>query len=60
MLAGPAGDLSIRSKGLERKPPGIVVLVQGANLTGQAGYDFSFPGGDDFSMMDALVRHGYC
>lgn len=59
MIAGPAGDLSIRTKGLEHKPKSLVVLVQGANLTGQAGYDFSFPGGEDYSFMDALVQRGY-
>jgi len=58
-IDGPAGRLSMRSKGLDQNPGRIVVLVQGANLTGQAGYDFSFPGGDDYSVMDALVRHGY-
>lgn len=59
MIEGPAGNLSIRTKGLEEKPEQIVVLVQGANLTGQAGFDFSFPGGKDYSVMDALVKHGY-
>jgi pimeloyl-ACP methyl ester carboxylesterase len=59
MIDGPAGKLSTRSKGLESHPEQIVVLVQGANLTGQAGFDFSFPGGEDYSVMDALVRRGY-
>lgn len=58
-IAGPAGSLSIRTKGLESKPKNIVVLVQGANLTGQAGYDFTFPGGEDYSFMDALVKRGF-
>jgi pimeloyl-ACP methyl ester carboxylesterase len=59
MIDGPAGQLSVRTKGLDRNPKSIVVLVQGANLSGQAGYDFSFPGGRDYSMMDALVQRGY-
>lgn len=59
MIDGPAGKLAVRTKGLGSKPAQIVVLVQGANLTGQAGYDFSFPGGDDYSLMDALVKRGY-
>jgi pimeloyl-ACP methyl ester carboxylesterase len=59
MIEGPAGRLATRTKGLEQNPGRIVVLVQGANLTGQAGYDFFFPGGDDYSVMDALVQRGY-
>ncbi len=59
MIDGPAGHLSVRTKGLEPQPRQIVVLVQGANLSGQAGYDFSFPGGQDYSVMDALVKRGY-
>lgn len=59
MIDGPVGQLSARSKGLETQPESMVVLVQGANLTGQAGYDFSFPGGEDYSVMDALVNRGY-
>jgi pimeloyl-ACP methyl ester carboxylesterase len=59
MMAGPAGQLSVRTKGLERRRRNVVVLVQGANLSGQAGYDFSFPGGQDYSVMDALVQRDY-
>ena len=59
MIEGPAGYLAVRTKGIENNPDNVVVLVQGANLTGQAGYDFSFPGGDDYSLMDALVKRGY-
>jgi pimeloyl-ACP methyl ester carboxylesterase len=55
MIAGPAGRLSVRTKGLENRPPNVVVLVQGANLSGQAGFDFGFDGGADYSMMDMLV-----
>jgi pimeloyl-ACP methyl ester carboxylesterase len=58
MIAGPCGRLSVRSKGLEKRPSNVVVLVQGANLSGQAGFDFSFPGGDDYSMMDMFVARG--
>jgi pimeloyl-ACP methyl ester carboxylesterase len=58
MIAGKAGKLAVRAKGLERAPRNVVVLVQGANLSGQAGFDFSFPGGDDYSMMDMFVARG--
>ena len=57
-IPGPAGKLAVRSKGLEVQPANVVVLVQGANLSGQAGFDFSFPGGRDYSLMDALAVRG--
>ncbi len=57
-IDGPNGKLSVRTKGLEAKPANVVVLIQGANLSGQTGYDFSFPGGEDYSMMDAIVARG--
>ena len=59
MIDGLAGRLSVRSKGLEHRPAQVVVLVQGANLSGQTGFDFSFPGGEDYSTMDALVAAGW-
>ena len=58
MIEGRAGRLSVRTKGLAGASRGVVVLVQGANLSGQAGFDFSFPGGVDYSMMDLLVARG--
>ena len=58
MIAGLAGRLSIRTKGLEARPNKVVVLVQGANLSGQLGYDFSFDGRSDYSFMEALVARG--
>ena len=57
-IPGRAGQLAARSKGLAARPADAVVLVQGANLTGQAGFDFSFSGGEDYSLMDALVERG--
>ncbi len=54
-IPGPAGKLSLRTTGLEAKPAHIVILVQGANLSGQLGYDFAFCGRSDYSMMEALV-----
>ena len=57
-IPGRVGRLAVRSKGLEAKPAHVVILVQGANLTGQAGFDLSFPGGADYSLMDALVARG--
>lgn len=59
-IDGPAGKLSVRTKGLEAKPAHVVILVQGANLSGQLGYDFAFEGGGtDYSFLDALVARGY-
>ncbi len=55
LIPGPAGRVSVRTKGFADRPKKVVVLVQGSNLSGQTGYDFSFPGGTDYSMMDALV-----
>ena len=57
-IPGPAGKLSVRTKGLEGAK-NAVILVQGANLSGQLGYDFSFDDRDDYSMMEALVARGY-
>src|SRR5947209_5905289 len=59
MIPGPEGKLAVRAKGLAAKPRSVVVLVQGANISGQTGYDFSFPGGADYSLMDALVAAGF-
>ena len=58
-IDGPAGQLSLRSKGLETRPEHVVILIQGANLSGQLGYDFSFDGGSDYSFMEALAARGY-
>lgn len=58
-IPGPAGKLSVRTKGLEAKPAHVVILVQGANLSGQLGYDLSFDGRSDYSMMEALVARGF-
>jgi pimeloyl-ACP methyl ester carboxylesterase len=59
MIPGRAGDLAVRTKGLESHPRNIVVLVQGANLSGQAGYDLRVPGGRDYSLMDLFVERGF-
>lgn len=58
MVPGKAGRISVRTKGLTPKSRHVAILVQGANLSGQAGYDFAFPGGQDYSVMDALVARG--
>ncbi len=58
MIAGAAGKLAVRAKGISSRTSQIVVLVQGANLSGQAGYDVSFFGGTDYSMMEAMVARG--
>lgn len=58
-IAGPNGKLSIRTKGLETRPERVVVLVHASNITGQLAFDFSYPGGRDYSTMDALVAAGF-
>ncbi len=58
-IDGPAGRLSIRQKGMAESPDRVVILVQGSNLTGQSMFDFSFPGGDDYSLMNAVVGMGF-
>ncbi len=61
-ITGPAGRLSLRSKGLAARPAQVVILVQGANMSGQMGYDFAFEGAASdagYSMMDALVAAGF-
>ena len=58
-IDGPAGKLSVRTKGLDARPEHVVILVQGANLSGQLGYDFGFDGRDDYSFMEALVARVY-
>jgi pimeloyl-ACP methyl ester carboxylesterase len=58
LIDGPAGKLSVRSKGLEGRPDQVCVLVQGANLCGQTGFDFTFAGGASYSTLDALVQGG--
>jgi pimeloyl-ACP methyl ester carboxylesterase len=58
-IDGPAGKIDLRHKGLDAKPKQTIVLTQGANLSGQLGYDLSFDGRTDYSMMDALVAQGF-
>jgi pimeloyl-ACP methyl ester carboxylesterase len=55
LIDGPVGKLSVRTKGMEKSPAKVIVLVQGSNLSGQTGYDFSWDGRTDYSMMDAIV-----
>jgi pimeloyl-ACP methyl ester carboxylesterase len=57
-VPGPAGRLSVRTRGFEGHPRHVVILVQGANLSGQAGYDFVVPGRSDYSVMDMLAARG--
>jgi alpha-beta hydrolase superfamily lysophospholipase len=58
-IDGPIGKLAVRTKGLDTRPAKVVIMVQGSNLTGQTMFDFSFPGGEDYSLMDALVAQGF-
>jgi pimeloyl-ACP methyl ester carboxylesterase len=59
MVPGPNGRLSLRAKAPEARPGQAVVFVQGANISGQTGFDFAFPGGADYSMLDAAVAAGF-
>lgn len=59
MIPGPAGQISVRTKGLKSYTNDVVVLVQGANISGTAGYDLNFEGGEDYSFMDAMVERGF-
>lgn len=58
-IPGPNGRLSVRAKGLASRPARVVVLVHASNITGQLAFDFSYPGGQDYSTLDALVSAGY-
>ncbi len=58
MIDGQAGKLSVRTKGLESRPEQVSVLIQGANLSGQLGYDFTFGGRADYSLMEMLAANG--
>jgi pimeloyl-ACP methyl ester carboxylesterase len=59
MIEGAVGKLSVRTKGLAAKPANVVIMVQGSNLTGQSIFDFSFPGGERYSVMDEIVAMGF-
>ncbi|HEY8537595.1 MAG TPA: alpha/beta fold hydrolase [Steroidobacteraceae bacterium] len=58
-IPGPVGRLAVRTKGLEEQHRKVVVMVQGSNLSGQSIFDFQFPGGEDYSLMNALLDCGY-
>lgn len=58
MIPGPDGKLSVRTRGLATTRDNVIILVQGANVSGQAGYDFKFDGGADYSFMDGLAARG--
>ncbi|MFM6831129.1 MAG: alpha/beta hydrolase [Novosphingobium sp.] len=59
LIAGAAGQLSVRTKGLSARPAKVVIMVQGSNLTGQSMFDFAFPGGERYSLMDEVVAMGF-
>ncbi|WP_439486845.1 alpha/beta hydrolase [Blastomonas fulva] len=58
-ITGPNGQIAMRAKGLAARPKRVVVLVHASNITGQLAFDFAFPGGVDYSTMDALVAAGF-
>ena len=58
-ITGKAGQLAVRTKKPDGAIKGTLVLVQGANISGQLGYDLQVPGHAGYSFMDALVERGY-
>src|SRR5262245_46566180 len=58
-IPGPIGQLSVRVKSSDQPSTQAVILVQGSNLSGQSMFDLSVPGGEDYSLMDAVVRMGF-
>ncbi|WP_439486850.1 alpha/beta hydrolase [Blastomonas fulva] len=58
-IEGRAGQLAVRVKQPQGQARGCLVLVQGANISGQLGYDLQVPGHPGYSFMDALVASGY-
>jgi pimeloyl-ACP methyl ester carboxylesterase len=58
MIPGPDGQLSVRTRSVKESSGNVVILVQGANVSGQAGFDFKFDGGQDYSFMDGLAQRG--
>jgi pimeloyl-ACP methyl ester carboxylesterase len=59
MIPGPNGNLAVRAKGLTARPKQVVLLAHASNITGQLAFDFNYPGGEDYSTMDALIAAGY-
>lgn len=59
LIPGPVGDLAVRIKQPTGGAAQAVIMVQGSNLTGQSMFDFSFPGGEDYSLMDQVVAMGF-
>ena len=58
-IQGQSGKISVRTKGLENSNTNnVIIMVQGANISGQLGFDFSFQNGKDYSFMDAMVSEG--
>lgn len=57
-IDGKAGKLAVRIK-RPAQSRGTVVLVQGANMSGQLGYDLQVEGHPDYSFMDALNQAGF-
>ncbi|GIW06531.1 MAG: hypothetical protein KatS3mg060_1336 [Dehalococcoidia bacterium] len=57
-VPGPGGRLAVRAKGLGMGATAVAVLVHGANLSGQTAFDFAFPNGLRYSLMDELVAQG--
>lgn len=59
LVPGRAGRLAARLKRPSGTPRDTLILVQGANISGQLGYDLQVPGHQGYSLMDALVAEGY-
>lgn len=58
-IPGKAGNLAMRIKKPGGESRATVLLVQGANISGQLGYDLQVEGHPGYSFLDALVERGY-
>jgi pimeloyl-ACP methyl ester carboxylesterase len=58
-LQGKAGKLAALEKWPVGDPKGLALLVHGATYTGMSAFDFHFPGGEDYSLIDYLVGRGF-
>jgi len=58
MIQGKSGKISVRTHGLkEYHKKDVLVMVQGANISGQLGFDLTFPEGENYSFMNAMVSN---
>jgi pimeloyl-ACP methyl ester carboxylesterase len=58
-IQGKAGKLAVRVKKPAGTPKATLLLVQGANISGQLGYDLQVEGHPGYSFMDFLIERGF-